>query len=273
MLEIREFKVRTLDLRSSIVSWEVVPTPEETLDYTFQILRGESEGGPWTPVTGPFVDRFLYLDNQIEPLHTNRDYVYVLRVTSKTGEVKDWGPISMADEPDLIATEVRRHWEVVTHELNGRRSWLFPIRTYGTLCKNCYDPITQRVTQSSCEQCYGTGFARGFHHPIEIWLQVLPIPYAEQVGGAVVRQEAPTVAYAGAFPTVKNRDLIVVANHTRWRAASVKMTERLGTTLHQEITMALCAPSDVEFRVPVNVADLSRLALAAERNYRYRTTV
>jgi hypothetical protein len=273
MLDIREFKVRSLDLRSSIVSWEVVPTPEDTLDYRFQVLRSEAEGGPWQELSDPFIDHFLFLDNSVQPFHMGRSLFYILRVAHKDGETKDWGPVSLSEEPDLIAKEVRKHWDVVTHELNGRRGWLFPVRTFGTICKNCYDPITQRVTQSQCEQCYGTGFARGFHHPIEVWMQMMPIPKTEQIGGAIVRQENATTALVSHFPSMKNRDLVVVPNHTRWRVAAVEKTERLGSVLHQKVTLTICAPGDVEFRVPVNIADLPAQALAAERNYRYRTTV
>lgn len=273
MLEVREFRVRSLDLQSALVSWELAPTPEEALDFRFQILRSEAEGGPWQEMTDPFVDRYLFIDNRPEPFSQNRILFYLLRVTSKTGESKDWGPVSQGDEPDLVAMDVRAHWDVRLREFVGRRCWLFPVRTFGTICRNCYDPITQRVVQSSCEQCYGTGFARGFHHPIETWLQILPEPRSEKIGGAIVRQDGATIAYASAFPSIKGRDLVVAANHERWRVAGVKTTRRLGTILHQEATLADCAPGDVEFLVPVRVDDLPGLALAAERNYRYRTTV
>jgi len=51
------------------------------------------------------------------------------------------------------------------------------------------------------------------------------------------------------------------------------VTERLGTILHQELDLAEVAIGDPEFNVPVNITNLSKLAIAAERNYRYRTTV
>lgn len=273
MLSIRNFTVRSVTKGVNEVSWEVVPTVEDTLDYRFQVLRGESDGGPWYPLFDPVVDRFLLLDNTAHATNQNRSLTYLLRVTSAKGETKDWGPASLGEEPDKIAKEVRRHWDVILRELTGRKCWLFPVRTFGTTCRNCYDPITQRTTTSQCEECYGTGFSRGFHYPIEVQVQGLPVNLGEIVGGAVVRQEAGTVIYASAFPSMKPRDLIVDASGNRWRVASRKTTERLGSSLHQEITVASCAPGDIEFQVPVQVSDLHRIALAAPRNYRYRTSL
>lgn len=274
MLEIVQLLARTLDLQSIQLSWEIKPTPEEVLDYWFEVLRSEAEGGPWQEMTGRFEDRYLYLDNQVEATNPLRSLFYTLRVTRKSDprDTQTFGPVSVGDEPDLIALEIRRTWDVTLHELNGRRCWLFPVRTFGSTCKNCYDNITQRVTNSSCPSCFGTGFARGFHHPIEMWMRFMPIPSTAGVGTRM-QAEAPAAGYAGAFPSVKWKDLIVEPNNRRWRVGKVKVTERLGTILHQELDLAEVAIGDPEFNVPVNITNLSKLAIAAERNYRYRTTV
>jgi len=274
MLEIVDFRARTLNLSSIQVSWAIAPTPEDVLDYRFQVLRAEGPEGPWQEMTGPFVDRYLFLDNFPEPFNFGRPLHYRLRVQhAVTLAVKEFGPALVDEEPDLIALEVRRHWDVTLYELNGRRCWLFPARTFGTTCKACYDKITQRVTASRCEQCYGTGYARGFHHPVEMWMKVDPTPKLNNATGAVVSQLGATRAYLGAFPRVKQKDLIVEPNNRRWRVASVESTERLRAILHQAITLVECAPGDIEMDVPVVVSDLETLALAAERNYKYRLTV
>lgn len=274
MLEIVRLLARTLDQRSVQLSWETKPTTEETLDYWFQVLRAEAEGGPWQELTEQFTDKFLFCDSMVEVTNPLRRLFYMLRVTSKTDATatNDFGPASVGDEPDLIAAEVRRTWDVVKHELNGRRCWLLPVRTFGSTCRNCYDVITQRVTKSGCLSCYGTGFVRGFHHPIEIWLNFQPVPRSLAVGQRVSPEQA-TKATAGYFPTVKPKDLIVESNNRRWRVGPVEVSERLGATLHQELTLAEVSISDPEQQVPIDPGALRSLELAAPANYAYATTV
>lgn len=274
MLEIENIQVRSLLLRSLRVSWEVKPTPEETLDYDFRVMRSEAQGGPWDPVTDWFTDRFVFHDNIVPPYNANRRLFYLIQVRrrSNPAEVKEFGPGYQTEEPDLIAVEVRRHWEVHLRELVGYRAWLFPVRTFGTTCRNCFDKTTQRVIDPGCKSCFGTGYARGYHHPIEIWPKIDPTPTTTQTQGVILTQKSITRMIIGGNPQVKDKDLIVMSDNRRWRVAGITETRRLNSTLHQELSVVECERGDVSFDVPVNF-DLLRADLAAPRNYRYRTTM
>ncbi|NMC34559.1 MAG: hypothetical protein GYA36_19220 [Veillonellaceae bacterium] len=273
MLDVEYVRVRTLDIRSMQIAWQVADTYEEVLDYQFRILRSEGPAGPWDELSDWFTDKFQFRDSAVEPFHLHRTMNYIIRVKHiKSGMTKDFGPYTADDQPDLIALEVRRHWDVKLRELMGRRSWFFPVRTFGTTCRNCYDNTQQVVTSSRCPSCYSTGFVRGFHHPIEIYAQFMPTPKNLNLGPEV-RQESPNLVYMSAFPEAKPKDLIVSPDNRRWRVVSVKRTERLGCPLHQELTVAECARGDIEFDVPVNFQALMSAPLAEERNFRYRTTI
>jgi len=273
VIRVFNIRVRTLSLRSLQVSWEVVPTPEEVLDYRFQVLRSESTGGPYDAQTDWLVDRYLFLDDKVDPFNTHRVLYYKIRVKHlPTSEVEEFGPGYLAEEPDRITLEVRRHWEVETHELTGRRGWIFPVRTFGSTCAECYDKGTQRVTISRCLSCFSTGFVRGYLHPIEVNLKTGPVQKAFEPG-VTVQQKGATRFLLPAQPDVKPKDLIVLADSNRYLVASVDAPHRLGAVLHQSIVVTECEPGAIEYEVPVNLDQLMSADLAAPRNYRYRTTV
>ena len=109
-LEVKDFKVRSLDLDFHEVSWGIENTSEDVLDYTFQLLRSESPSGPFDDLTPPFDDKYIFIDNVIQVANRWRKYYYLLRITNKVnGEFKDFGPVSKEPDADLIALELRRH--------------------------------------------------------------------------------------------------------------------------------------------------------------------
>lgn len=255
------------------MAWEVAPTTDEVLDYRFQVLRSEGPRGPWDERTGWFTDKYEFLDNAVPSRNASTTLYYLIRVKhAVTGKTEDFGPTPVNDSPDLIALEVRRTWEVRLHELVGVRSWLFPVRTFGTTCRNCYSKTDQQVTSSQCLSCFGTGFVRGFHQPIELHAQFMPIPKGFVLTPSI-RNEAASLIYLGAYPDVKVKDLIIRSDNTRMRVANVKSTQRLGMVCHQEIVVTTCGVGDIEFKVPVDIDDLLSTPIAEERNFKYRTTV
>ena len=273
MIKVGHILVRTLSLRSLKVSWEVEPTPEDVLDYRFQVLRSEAPGGPYEPRTDWFTDRYEFLDNQADPFHTGRVFHYQIRVKYlPTGALEDYGPGYIGEEPDKAALEVRRHWDVELREFTGRRCWLFPIRTFGSTCASCYDKSTQRVLESHCLSCFSTGFVRGYHHPVETWVKIAPTE-EDQKHQVVVMQKGATRLLLGSQPDVKVKDLIVFPDGKRWKVGTVETTTRLGAVLHQSVVVTECERGDIEYEVPVNFAALMSADMAAPRNYRYRSTI
>jgi hypothetical protein len=130
-ITIREIKVRSLDIDFHEISWELESTSEDTLDYTFQVLRSEGPGGPFEPIAVPAADQYIFIDNVLVTGNRHRKYYYVIRVTHvPSGAQHDFGPASKDPEPDLIAIELRRHMQLLFKEFAARRCWVLPVRTF-----------------------------------------------------------------------------------------------------------------------------------------------
>lgn len=275
MLQIKDLKVCSLDLNFHEVSWALEDTAEDVFDYTFQIFRSESAMGPFEPVSVPFQDRYIFVDNIIQIAHRWRIYFYNVRVTHKaSGESKDFGPASKEPPADLYALEIRRHVNLLFREHAGRRCWLLPVRTFGQRCE-CWDSYKQKRTRSGCKLCFDTGFVRGYMHPIEIWGQIDPSPKTEQNTNVGSQQQANTTSRFGAFPPIKPRDVIIEAENLRWRVVQVNQTEKARARIHQELQIHRIPEKDIEFAIQLDFkgTPLRDLAITPERNFTNPSTL
>jgi hypothetical protein len=233
------------------LTWELEPTSEEVLDYTFTVLRSEAPAGPFETLTPAFEDRYLFVDNQIKIGHNYRSYYYKIRITHKaSGDTKDFGPVTVEPEADLIAIELRKHVALLMREFAGRRCWILPVRTTGARC-GCWDEALQKTTRSGCPTCYDTGYVRGYMHPIESWVQIDPVAKDEQVTGVGKLQQQNTTARMPFFPPVKPDDLLIEAENIRWRIGTVNQTEQGRARVHQELTLHRIPSTDTEYRIPL----------------------
>lgn len=251
-LDVRNLKVRSLDLDIFEISWEVADTTLDMLDYTFQVLRSESPSGPFTELSVPFSDRYLFVDNALYIGDRWRLLHYVIRTTHvPSGKVQDFGPVAHEPEPDLIALELRRHMQLLFHEFSGRRCWVLPVRTFGQRCPACWDNRLYKRIKSQCVTCFDTGFARGYMSPIETWVQFEPSPKSEQTTNVSAMQQSNTTARLGYYPPLKPRDVIVEPENRRWRVNTISATEQVRAPVHQEITVHELAQRDIEFEIPI----------------------
>lgn len=268
-LELEKLRVRSLDVDFNEISWCVKETAEDILDYDLQILRSESPEGPFDEISVPFQNQELFVDNSVPEFHRYRTLYYKIRVIEKaTGEDKLFGPIAHEPEPDLVALELRKHINLLMREFVGRRCWVFPIRTFGPRCPNCWDKVLGKKKFSQCLTCFDTGFLRAYLRPIETWIQFDPSPKTQQQTNLGEQQQVNTTARLPYFPTVKPRDLIVEPENRRWRVTQQNQTEQGRAVVHQEIQLHEIPRSDIEFAIPLNMdTALKDLFLNPARNY------
>ena len=267
-LQIKDIKVRSLDVDFHEITWELAPTSEDVLDYTFIILRSQGPMGPFSDLTPAMEDQFVFIDNNIKINHKYRRYYYKVRVTRKLdGEYEDFGPASISAEPDLIALELRKHMNLLFREFAGRRCWVLPVRTFGQRCQ-CWNSTLQKRTRSGCITCFDTGFVRGYMHPVESWVQFDPSANTEQQVNTGITQQKNTTARMGYFPPVKPRDVIVEPENKRWRVTQVNTTQQLRAPVHQEIQVHEIPKSDIEYAVELQLEKaLKDLFLSPSRNF------
>ena len=269
-LEVRNIRVRSLSVDYNEVSWEIVPTAEDVLDYTFQVFRSEAAMGPFSEVSNAFEDRYLFVDNVVKALHRHRQYHYQIRVTYKpSGEYTDFGPALMGQDEDLIARELRSHIGLLMQEFIGERCWLLPVRTFGQRCPSCWSVSLNKKHRSGCRTCYDTGFIRGYMHPIETWVSIDPTAATEQFTNVGKTQQNNTTARMPYFPPLKPGDLLVsAADNARHKVVQVSSTKHVGTPIHQEVQLHEVPQSAIEYAIPLQLAEpLKNMFLKPARNF------
>lgn len=253
LIQVDSIKVRSLSLSHYDVTWQVVSTSEDVLDYTFQVMRSEAPAGPWTPISPEMEDRYIFVDNNLPTHNAYRVQYYLIRVRHKpSGDVKDFGPADPGAEPDLVATEIRKHINLLMREFVGRRCWILPVRTFGQRC-TCFNPTLKGRTRSGCRTCFDTGFVRGYHHPIEAFMQFDPNPNNYQQSNLGELQQSNTTMRMGFFPPLKPKDLIIEPENQRWRVVNVSGTQRLRAVVHQEIQVHAIPLGDTEYLININL--------------------
>lgn len=279
-IEVKNIRVRSLSVDYAVVSWEIENTTEDVLDYTFQVLRSEAAMGPFDPISTELEDSYIFVDNNIKVANAFRQTHYKIRVKRKSdGETQDFGPTDRDPPPDLTATEIRKHINLLMREFVGRRCWILPVRTFGQRC-TCFDNRLKQRTRSGCRLCYDTGFVRGYHHPIESWIQFDPSANANQQTNVGELQQQNTTVRLGYFPPVKPKDVVIEPENVRWRVALVSTTQRLRAIVHQEVQVHRIPPTDIEYALNIDMSvqetdscgrvttmDMNNVQLASGRNF------
>lgn len=259
MIKVKNFRVLSLSMGYLDLFWEIADTTEDVLNYTFAVERSESPGGPWDPISETFRDRYIFRDAMIHPYERWRQLWYRLKVTKVGGSTKYTDGVTQGPRPSLEATEMRRAVALVLKAATGRRAWVFPKRTFGQKCPSCWDALQQKTLVSKCETCYATGYARGFMNPIPVLIQFDPSGKATSHGPTVKTQQQNTTVLVPHFPPLKPKDIIVEAENRRWRVTEISSSSRLRATVRQRVVVHELPKSDIEFKLPVRIEDLSKL--------------
>lgn len=276
MLKLSNIRVRAFDIGYLAIAWDIEPCFESVGDYEFQILRAEAEFGPYVAVTPWFRNRTQVRDGSVKnwrSFYTRIYYRVVVRQrtdTTNTAAYPELGGAKLGALPDLVALEMARQVNLTLKEFSGRQVWVFPRRRTGERCTTCIDPVRQRKTQSACRNCYDVGIVGGYDTPVQVWGQILsPDEQTRHTTvGSIETQDS--LLRLGNYPELGAGDLVVEAENLRWRVGERIAKDRKARALvKQNAPIHLVEKSDIEYFVPVNLAESDWFDLVAspERNY------
>ena len=270
MLNVTRFYARSFDLDHINVFWEVedISTSDDIIGFDLYLYKSESPGGPWgNPVVGPFTNQFFYQDTTNPSLHKDRRVFYKLRIVDKrTTEEKEFGPTAQIPEPDLMAMEIVRLEDILLRQFVGRKCIVYPRKSIGAKCV-CRSKTSQRETISNCMTCYGTGFLGGYNSPIVCYIQIDPHARNVQLGQTIIQNVNITTARLINFPPIKPTDILVENENRRWIVSSMRPTERLRSTVHQELEIREILKSDMAYKLPINMDILLTEDISETRNF------
>jgi hypothetical protein len=274
MLEVRNIRVRSYDIDHLDLFWEVVPTYEDPLDYTFVVEKSNSEFGPFLDLTGEFRNKYRLRDNTVRGQHSHyRKHYYRIRVThsqtSATATYPEEGyGVALAAPPDLYAMEMACHERLALKELKGREVIIFPKKHFGQRC-SCFDQVTGRRVRSNCRTCYDTGWVGGFDTPIRTYAQIQTPSEVTAVTphGKIVVQNAK--AKLSNYPELEEGWIIVEQENKRWRVgAAIEKYKLSRAVIRQEASLYLVEKGDIEYTLPMNIDSPEDYTATPDRNYR-----
>jgi hypothetical protein len=268
MLQLRNERVVSFSLNHNDVFWEIEPTTEDVQQYEFYVERSEAEAGPWDTIAGPLIDQYMIRDNAVHAITTNaRTLFYRIRCRHvPTDRVVYSVTFDREGSPNILATEMIRLERVLFEEFVGVRCWLFPRRSFGQRCPNCYDQVLGKTVDTRCPTCWGTGFSGGYHYPTAFWAQIDAMPETEQVSVEDHRRVQVAQLRCGPSPAIKPLDLIIDNQNRRYRVTESGGTAMSGVRVRAEIKMVLIQKGSIEDKIPLKV-DTATIVLTPRRNF------
>jgi len=218
--------------RRLVISWSIgksVPVP-----LRFNVFRSGGLDGEFEKLNAAPVPNFFYFDSGLKPLSKLFDVVYKLEVIWPTGQKQLFGPFPLVSSPRvksayLVAKEMDREYAIEYRTYSGIELRIFKLRQYGERCTECFNIVTQEVTDGDCEECFGTSFKGGFWDPIDILGKIDVYSRGQQIRDPFsFIEDHVSTANIRAFPTVAKGDIIVEkANNIRWYVNAVQTIEHM----------------------------------------------
>lgn len=284
MLVLKNIQVYTIVRDSLTISWTYRNTLESLSDYTVQVIRSESDAGPFIVVSVKLdaSENDSFEDSSVN-LHSKfRDYHYRIRVENvETGEYQDYGSadpdlvlkdgISVGSAvldaiPDLEGLEAIRRFDLTLKEYIGRKVLVLNCRTTGTRCTNCWDPLKRRRTVSDCETCYGTGINGGYYRPKLAYGCKPPESLRSQITAIFEMQPVDIVMWLSSRPRVKPNDLII-ASDRRFKVVGVQRAEKLWALTRQTIQLREVTKDQIEYKITISGWNETNYSTAPERQF------
>lgn len=252
------------------IFWETEDMYSSSLDYTYEVLRGESPAGPFEVIADSLVDRFHIRDYIAPRKRAWRNLYYKVVATHSTGAKHESEATNLSARPPFDALEMIRLNSLLFREFSGRPVLIYSVRTFGEKCSNCYDKVTGRQLIGNCKNCYGTTYSRGYHYPVYAYVNLSPEQKTQQATDSIVTQQAQIQGRMSIYPLLKVGDIMVEQEGTRWRVQSVSLTERLRSPVQQMFVVARIPEGDIEYSIPVNWDDTVK---TSPRSFNPRTTI
>jgi hypothetical protein len=197
---------------------------------------------------------FSFRDKTVDLASKWRVFYYRIEVTKSTGE-KGYSPVDyLGVKPDIEALYMMKQQWLQLRVQNGSPALIFPRRTSGPKCPECYDPVTKRSVDSDCTFCFNQKYSGGYLPPIPTWIMFSSSRKLRQV--AQVHETSPNskVIDMTGYPLVVMNWLIVDATNRRFRVQSVENHEKRLFVFRQIVTAEEIARTDIVYRLPVDAS-------------------
>jgi len=245
------------------VEWNLHPRFSDPGPYIFQLQyspTGTQEADDWESVGLPSVNSYYAYDD-VQRLYGKSNWVHY-RVTASTPlgiyvskPQRATGVLRFRDW--MLAREILRMERLRLRLAAGQEGYILKAKNFGEVHEPCVDSITDEVTNSTCNTCYGTGFVGGYFEPTECSYAELP-PTSSHVQldatRGTVDDEIRVAARMLAIPRLMEGDVWIDRDTDhRWAVHSItNLVEMRGVPLISSVELRLIPFSNViyQFAIP-----------------------
>ena len=289
MIQIHNITVSSQSRDSLTIDWSYGATTEDLSVYVIEVLRSQSDVGPYNSVSkkinASFSDTFV--DTSVNLYSKNREYFYRIKVlNTNTNETLEFGStpidavmsganpkgVTLEAPPDFIALEAIRRTDMILKNFIGRKALVMKRRTNGTRCTDCWDTLKRRRGKSNCLSCYDTGITGGYYSPQETYIGKSPEKRVTVLTPMFEIQPNDLSITLSSRPRIYPRDLVIYDNR-RFRVLGVDTTEKLGASIRQIAVMRELSKDQVEYKIDLTAWDKNPMTASAKLQHTVSTDI
>ena len=280
MLHVLNPTLHAIYQHAVVLEWGWTDTSESLASYRVQILRACSEAGPWEIIRGAasadatpsFIDANLPLIRRPFPFYYRirvyhvdtpegwQDYGNTPWLAAERGDAPIGG-VTLEHHPSPIAAEMARRFELYL-DRSAEHVLHLTIRTTGLRCADCWDALKRRISNSTCRNCYGSGFAGGYFAPIPTRMLMMGQQEAQQLTGLFEIQRGDAMVWCARRPRILRRDLLITVAG-RFRVLSSEEDRVDGAPVRQTVQIRPITRDQVEYAIPIDPTAWGRNLLTA----------
>lgn len=207
MVRVRNLMMSILSINEVHLEWEIEGTVSQ---IKLDVERSDSPESEFEKVGEVDDDELSFSD--LSPL-THRKYIpFYYRIKEEDDKYSE--VIDMPSEPDKMAIESARTIKralMRDYAGAGTKCYLFPKKTYGARCPECFNVELNKSVLSDCKTCFGSTYEEGYGSPIEVYI-AFPMDqpdHMEIAGGAAYIEMATGRAWTSNYPVLKTEDVLI----------------------------------------------------------------
>lgn len=255
------------------IQW-TVENPTDNISKV-KVERSNSPEGPFDTLVDN-INTFSFFDNvrgvpseqedetledvNFYSLHRN-PYYRVTATTESGDDLSDTKPVlnSLPKRQALLRNKIHR--DITTgFKFNGMPLAILKKKRWGIRCKECFDTLTKKVTDSKCKACFGTGFEGGYHDPVMVTGRISVKNVQTQLtqqGYSDVSQKQLTILN---YPIVEPHDIVAsVKDNIRYIVKHSTQTELKTVPVHQRLLLSELARDSIEYQYLIDTENSPKI--------------
>ncbi len=250
--------------RSQIIGWQFYPFGVKApSDAIVEIHRSSVENDGFSLVGRVPANQGWYQDESVDVYDRWElpNYKLVLIVD---GETIEYPPTRVNGSTDVVARTLTKHVETYL-KLAGIPVLVYQYLSNGDRCPDCWDAILQQPVTSNCDSCFGTGFLKGYHFPIQT-LAVMGVEGKQNIVAERIEQELTIEMLFSNYPVLRPSDVIYeIDTGKRYRVQQVLPVEKHRALINQSAVGYALQTTDAEHDIPI--PDFTKLESVLRRRY------